>query len=356
MNASPEAFGAEADIAFNRVGSAVDVRLIRPQALNALTHAMALALYSGLCAWRHDPSVSHVVISGEVGEKRAFCAGGDLRDLYQGGQENRPRHDFFRDEYRLNAAIAAFPKPYVALMDGYVMGGGAGIAIHGSHRVAGTNTRFSMPEAAIGLVPDVGSTHVLPRLPHRVGWLLGLCGIAINGADCLASGIATHHCADHQALRRALLASAGDVENVLARNAETPPASPLQARFSEVAQIFAPGPLSAMQDRLEHAAKTDAFFADAAKRFRRACPLSLALAHRMLALGGQRPLADCLATEYDVVSHILRGPNLYEGIRATLIDRSRPAEWKPDSLDGLDEALILAHFQEGAEPRLILPD
>src|SRR5215469_4718343 len=177
---------------FERRGAAGLVTLNRPEALNAVTHAMVLALRAQLDEWRDDPSVTRVVVTA-AGE-RAFSAGGDLRDIYALGRAGRFEEalTFWRDEYALNAAIKHYPKPYVALIDGIVMGGGVGVSIHGSHRVAGDRYQFAMPEVGIGFFPDVGATWFLPRMPGELGAYCALTGARLRADDALAAGIATH--------------------------------------------------------------------------------------------------------------------------------------------------------------------
>src|SRR5215212_6264486 len=181
------------DIMFERRGAAGIVTLNRPKALNAVTHEMVQALVRQLTAWANDPAVTRVVITA-AGE-RAFSAGGDIRALYDLGRAGRQAEmlTFWRDEYPLNAMIKRYPKPYVALIDGIVMGGGVGVSIHGSHRVAGDRFAFAMPEVGIGFFPDVGATWFLPRMPGELGAWCGLTGERLRAADAIASGIATHY-------------------------------------------------------------------------------------------------------------------------------------------------------------------
>src|SRR5215510_10654032 len=180
------------DILFERRGAAGVVILDRPQALNALTHAMVRSLAIKLADWASDNAVTRVIVAAAGG--RAFCAGGDLRALYELGRAGRYDEAlaFWRDEYRLNALIKHYRKPYVALIDGVAMGGGVGISIHGSQRVAGDAFRFAMPEAGIGFFPDVGASWFLPRLPGELGTYCALTGAELDAAQACACGIATH--------------------------------------------------------------------------------------------------------------------------------------------------------------------
>ncbi|HSM39185.1 MAG TPA: enoyl-CoA hydratase/isomerase family protein, partial [Afifellaceae bacterium] len=185
---------AESDIRFETRGRLGLVTLDRGRALNALSHAMVLALDEVLDRWEADPEIAHIVIRSA--DEKAFSAGGDIRELYEEGlrakrgEAEKPTA-FFDHEYRLNIRIKTYPKPYIALVDGIVMGGGVGVSVNGRHRVAGPNIRFAMPEVGIGFFPDVGGTWFLPRLPGETGAYLALTGARLDQADCCWSGIAT---------------------------------------------------------------------------------------------------------------------------------------------------------------------
>ena len=182
----------DADILFERRGAAGLVTLNRPAALNAVTHGMVRSLRAQLDAWADDPAITRVVVKA-AGE-RAFSAGGDIRALYDLGQAGRHAEalQFWRDEYPLNALIKNYRKPYVALIDGIAMGGGVGVSVHGSHRVAGDRFSFAMPEVGIGFFPDVGATWFLPRMPGELGAYCALTGERFNAADGCGAGLATH--------------------------------------------------------------------------------------------------------------------------------------------------------------------
>lgn len=183
---------ADGEIICERRGAAGWITLNRPTALNALTLGMVRAMAAALDRWEHDPALRLVVVVGAGG--RAFSAGGDIRALSESCRAGR--HDealtFFAEEYRLNIRIKRYPKPYVSLVDGIAMGGGVGVSLHGSHRVAGERYRFAMPEVSIGFFPDVGATHALPRLPGRAGLYLALTGARVGPDDAARLGLATH--------------------------------------------------------------------------------------------------------------------------------------------------------------------
>src|SRR5689334_2149750 len=185
----------EPEILFDRRGAAGLVTLNRPKALNAVSHGMVRALRAQLDAWATDDAVTRVVITG-AGD-RAFSAGGDIRALTDLGKADRHEEarQFWRDEYALNAVIKNYRKPYIAMIDGIVMGGGVGISVHGSHRIAGDRYAFAMPEVGIGFFPDIGATWFLPRLPGKLGTYCALTGERLDAADGVAAGVATHRVA-----------------------------------------------------------------------------------------------------------------------------------------------------------------
>ena len=298
----PAKFSAEADIAFTRHGSAIDVRLTRPKALNALTHNMAKALYAGLRVWADDNTVSHVVISAETGDKHAFCAGGDIRDLHEGFKKGTPRYAFFRDEYRLNEAIATFPKPYISLMDGIVMGGGAGISMHGSHRIVTENTKFAMPEVGIGLIPDVGGSYILPRMKNNFGMFLGLTGLAVGPDVCLEAGIATHFCPANEidVLRAKLLRSTNPLDE-LQSLCTTPPSNLLSGNANRIESAFSAITLPELFELLELQIQPNPWLSKALERMKAASPLSLCLAFELLKRGRKLSLRECLVMEYQQI-------------------------------------------------------
>ena len=330
------------DIAFERSGHAAIVTLKRPQALNALTHAMLLALEEKLKAWESDDSVTHVVIRAEG---RAFSAGGDLMALYNARHDGLTQLPFFADEYRINAYIKRYPKPYVALINGIDMGGGVGVSVHGSHRVATENAVFAMPEVGIGFFPDVGGSHFLSRLPDRFGFYLGLTGARIRAGDMRASGIATHHVPAERldALTEALAASA-DTDAVLDRFAEPVAPQVLDEHRAAIAGLFTPGSLSDIVARLEADAGSDEFAAATLKALRAKSPTSLAVALRQIGEGAALSMDQCMAMEYRIVSRMLTGHDFFEGIRAAIVDKGDTPHWRPASVADLDAAEIDRYF------------
>ena len=209
--------GQDDDILCEVRGAAGIVTLNRPKALNAITHGMVRELAAALDSWERDPAVTRVVVKAPPG--RAFSAGGDIRQLYDLHQAGRDEEalSFWREEYILNRRIKRYPKPYVALIDGMVMGGGVGVSLHGSHRVAGERYAFAMPEVGIGFFPDVGATYALPRLPDRTGFYLALTGSRVGAEEALSLGLVTHTApSDALAQIEAALIEGEPVERALA--------------------------------------------------------------------------------------------------------------------------------------------
>ncbi|HWA89629.1 MAG TPA: enoyl-CoA hydratase/isomerase family protein [Rhizomicrobium sp.] len=328
----------DADVLFERRGGAGLVTLNRPKALNALTHAMVLAMRAQLKDWADDASVKTVVVQG-AGEK-AFCAGGDIRSLYESGKAGTPYAlDFYRDEYILNALIKHYPKPYVALISGIVMGGGVGVSVHGSARIADETTMFAMPETGIGLFPDVGGSFFLSRLPGRIGLYLALTGARLKTPDCLTAGIATHFVAKEK--RAALLDRLCDGA-AFDDLAETVPGTFLDTHRKSIDAIFAGESVEAILAGLD-ADHTD-WSRDTAKTIRSKSPTSTKLTFRQLREGAAKSFDDCMRMEYRMVHRIVAGHDFYEGVRATIIDKDGTPKWQPATLADVSDADIAAYF------------
>lgn len=337
------------DVLFERRGGAGIVILNRPKALNALTYDMVLALQARLADWAADGAVSRVVVTANG--DRAFCAGGDLRALYDLGRAGRQKDvlQFFRDEYALNAHIKRYPKPYVSLIDGMVMGGGAGISIHGSHRVAGDHYAFSMPEVGIGFFPDVGSTYALPRLPGEIGTYCALTAARLAASDGVLSGAATHRVPSQRFpdLLQALC-SETPVNAVLAAFMTQPGAGEVMPRRRTIDRLFAGDSveevLAALDAEAGSGSEQAAWAANLAGTMRAKSPTSLKLALHQMRQGRSRSFEDCMAIEYRIVSRVLNGHDLYEGIRAVIIDKDNAPAWQPRSLREVTQEDVARYF------------
>ena len=348
---TPESTG-EAEVLFERRGALGLITLNRPKALNALTHGMCVAMKVQLDAWAKDKAITCVAVRG-AGE-RAFCAGGDIRALYESGKAGTPYAlEFYRDEYILNATVKHYPKPYVALIHGIDMGGGVGVSVNGSHRVAAESMVFAMPETGIGLFPDVGGSYFLPRCPGEIGMFLGLTGMRLKTADSLYAGIAT----DFVPMSRwdVLLAALADgtaPETAIAGVKDTVPYTFLFEHREAIDRIFAMGSVEEILAGLiaEHEDWTD----DMAATIRAKSPTSLKIAFRQIREGRKLEFDDCMKMEYRMVNRIVARRDFYEGVRAVIIDKDNAPKWQPSELAGVSEADVDAYFAPLGERELKL--
>jgi enoyl-CoA hydratase len=320
----------EATILTGRGGSAGTLLLNRPRALNALDQDMIVALGAAIAELRDDPAVKLVILEGAGG--RAFCAGGDVRrvrELALAG-DAAGVEAFFAAEYAVNAAIARFPKPWVSLIDGVCMGGGIGLSVHGAIRVVTEHAMLAMPETAIALFPDVGTSHVLPRLPGALGKFLALTGARLRGAEAVEAGLATHFVPRDRlpALRQALLA--GDAA-VVADFAEAVPPGPVHDQRPAIDRCFAPDTLPGIQAAL--AAEDTDWARTQSGILARMSPTSLAVTLDLLRRGASLSLVDCLAMELALTRHVTRHPDFAEGVRAVLVDKDNQPRWAPPPAD-----------------------
>jgi enoyl-CoA hydratase len=332
---------SEPEILIAREGRVGRFVLNRPKALNALTLSMVHAMDEALRAWAADDGVEAVVIR-QAGE-RAFCAGGDVRRL--AGEGVALQHRFWRDEYRLNALLRRYPKPCLALVDGIVMGGGVGVSIHGSHRILSENVVFAMPETAIGMIPDVGVSYELARMPGALGLYLGLTGARLGLADALHVGFGTHAMrrADLDAAEEAIAADgAAAIPAVIARYALDPGSSALAGRRAEIDRHFDRPSVEAVFESL--AADPGAFAGETLKGLRTKSPTSLKLAFRLIREARDKSFEDCLRAEWAVVSHLHEATDFAEGVRALLIDKDNNPRWNPPDLAGVSEAALARSF------------
>lgn len=311
--------------------------LKRPQALNALNTGMVRALDAALAAWAADDGVRVVAIRGEG--PRAFCAGGDIRVWVTEGAE--AGLEFLAAEYRLNHRIAAYSKPVVALMHGVTMGGGAGLSVHARHRLADPGLVFAMPEANIGFIPDIGSTHFLPRCPDQLGLYLALTSGRIGCGDVIAAGLADTCVAasDFDALLAKLAAGEG-IESVIASFKTGTPDAVLAPQRGRLASILAASSVEAVLERLDRDGGD--FALGAASAIRANSPTSLKLAFHLLRRGAGMDLKHCLQQEYDAATQLFARPDIREGVRAAVIDKDRNPKWQPSALAAVTDAQVAA--------------
>lgn len=285
-----------------------------------MIHDIAAALES----WRSDPSVHLVVVEG-AGE-RAFCAGGDVRSIRDWiiAGDHVEVDAFFVHEYALNRAIARYPKPYVALIDGIWMGGGVGLSVHGPYRVVSEFSKFAMPEVQVGLFPDVGASFVLPRLRGAFGLYLGLTGTRVGGADACRLGLATHY-VEREALAGLADALAEDGLGALAEYARAPPPGELASQAEPIAEIFTLPSVTAILAAL--GSRDDAWARSTLAAMRTASPTSLRWTFDLLREGAGRTFEQCQRAELELTRIAMRHPDFPEGVRAMVIDKDRQPHW-----------------------------
>jgi len=329
---------AEAPVLAEVRGRLGIITLNRPRAVNALTAQMVRLMWAQLVAWAHDDTVGAVAVRG-AGE-RGLCAGGDIVALH--ADMTRPdRHedmpyesmDFWRDEYRLNELISRYPKPYVALMDGLVLGGGIGVSAHGSHRLVTERTRSGLPETQIGFSPDVGGTYLLGHAPGATGQHAGLTGAHLDAGDALYLGLADTfvNSEDLEAILTALETEEPDA--VVARFAQPAPSSDLEAAREWIDAAYTPERTAAQIVAALEEAGGDA--AAAAEVIRSKSPTAVTVALASIRAGAGEDLATSLKREYRVGHRFLTGNDFAEGIRAQVIDKDRTPHWDPATLESV---------------------
>jgi enoyl-CoA hydratase len=321
-----------------RVGIAV---LNRPAVLNVIDMDLIKALTRRLEIWRKDPAIAAVFVRGTG--KRAFCAGGDVRAVYAHRGDDAFMDEVYRVEYLLDDAIARYPKPYVVLMSGIVMGGGCGISIHGSHRIVTETTLLAMPECRIGLFPDIGASFFLARCPGRLGLYLGLTGARVGAADALYLGLADYFIPTNR-LSQIISAindvqTASDALGALAIVRETAPLSVLK---KDIDAVFA---LTSVRDIVAALASSPATWArEAYASMNKACPLSLELTFRSIQEAETKTLRECLISDFRIAQRLMKRNDYFEGVRARIIDKDDKARWTHDGVAAVNPAEIEACF------------
>ena len=325
------------------------ITLNRPTVLNALNFTMVQAIHRQLKSWSNASNIKAVVI--RAAEGRAFCAGGDLRPMYEGFKQHDPALAlFFRHEYQLNRAIFHFPKPYIALLDGITMGGGVGISIHGSHRVATERLMFAMPETGIGFFPDVGGTYFLPRLPRKVGTYLALTGAKLLSDDCVAMGIAQHKVsqANLPALLDALAnrsyhgnAHQAVTEIITSFQTAVSPFS-LQQQQSCLDECLSYDTIEQINDALSSSSHDICRNTHAI--IMKKSPTSLKVTLRALLDGKRMDFDACMQQEFRLASRFLQGHDFAEGIRAVIVDKDQSPQWQPATIAAVTSGMVDDYF------------
>ncbi|WP_137127935.1 enoyl-CoA hydratase/isomerase family protein [Roseomonas sp. HF4] len=333
---------ADPSLIARREGIAGTLLMNRPKALNALTLEMIRDFAAAIAAWKDDPEVRLVVLEGAGG--RAFCAGGDVRAVRASAiaGDRAAVEAFFAEEYAVNTGIAAFPKPWVSLIDGVCMGGGIGVAVHNGPRVVTEHALVAMPETAIALFPDVGTSYVLPRLPGAIGTWLALTGARLTGADAVHAGLATHFVprARLADLRAALVTEGAEA---VARFAEAAPEASFAAQRDAIDRCFGQASVAAILAALD--AEGTEWAAAQARILRRMSPTSLCVSLELLRRGAEQDLTACLATELALTRVVVNDhPDFAEGVRSVLVDKDGAPSWQPARIEDVDPAAIAGMF------------
>lgn len=314
------------------------IRLNRPKALNALNFNMAEIIFSALKEWRNDDAIKAVLIDSQ-GE-RAFCAGGDVAEVYRSRDTDISKANaFFTTEYNLNLTIAEYPKPFIALMDGIVMGGGIGLSGHGSHRIVTERTMLAMPECAIGLIPDVGATWLLHNAPGEIGKWMGMTGARLNGADAIYAGFADTFVKSDNLEQLVTNITEGDnIEDAIEKVSDPIPNSELASMQSEINEAFSKNTALECLAHLKQIVEVDNSVAkewaqSCVKAIEHGAPFATVATFEAQVLATKFASAkDALTLEYRYVSNAIKGTDFFEGVRAMLIDKDKNPKWNESTL------------------------
>ena len=354
------------EVIFNENNGVGVITLNRPDRLNALTYPMVQKINQYLNLWEVKEEINCVIIEG-AGD-RSFCAGGDVVKLRKevladGGPPTQLSKSFFYDEYTLNYKISNFKKPFIALINGFTMGGGVGISMHGSHVVASEKTMFAMPETAIGLFPDVGGGWLLGQLDKGIGAWLSLVGAKLKAYDLISLNLATNYVASKEIekLKNLLITSSPDtndkvtsVINSLSSNPKTQD-SILLAHEEIIKDAFSFDKIEDIFERCETLSKlNNKFFNTQFEELKHKSPTSLKISLKQIREASQMSLKDELIMEYRMVQKCLKIGDFFEGVRAMLVDKDRKPNWSPSSINDVDESRVDEFFKSLEDLDLVL--
>ncbi|MBR1040599.1 enoyl-CoA hydratase/isomerase family protein [Bradyrhizobium viridifuturi] len=342
---------AQCDLIVGREGSAGIIRLNRPKAINAMTLEMSIGIDAALDLFEADPAVGVIVLEG-AGE-RGVCAGGDIRGLWESSREGGDLGArFWRQEYIMNAGIAKYPKPYVAFMDGLVMGGGVGLSGHASHRVVTDRTKLAMPEVGLGFFPGVGGTWLLSRSPGEIGTYFGLTGQTMSGPDAIHAKFADAvvPAAKWPEFREALtkvrpVTTAADVSKLINGFATGDAAGPVAAKQAMIDALFG---FDRLEDIVAALKRDGSDFAIATlKTLGEKSPRGMVVTLKLLRLARKAAsLEECLVREYRAALEAFRSDDFREGVRAAVIDKDRNPKWSPPRIEDVTPAMVAPYFAE----------
>jgi len=341
----------EDEVLFHIKNGIGTITLNRPKALNALSLNMIRELWKILSLWKTDPHV-RVVVLGGAGEK-AFCAGGDIRAVYDAGkaQQFDICDAFFREEYTLNCLIRSYPKPYISMIQGIAMGGGLGVSVNGKYRVLSESVMIAMPETGIGFFPDVGGTTFLSQAPGKVGLYLALTGARLNSADALYAGLGTHHIPKEKWEEFKKRLESKNVDELLGQYALPLTGSQLEHDRTEIDLHFSKESVEEVVKSLE--SSTTSFAEKAYEILKTKSPLSVKIAfHQMNARDKNANFPELMQREFRISQHLMHSHDFYEGVRAVLVDKDQAPKWNPVSFDDVTPEIIRNYFSPLGEKEL----
>lgn len=332
----------------NGVGT---ITLNRPKALNALSLNMMRELWTLLSGWKNDPDVRVVVLESAC--EKAFCAGGDIRSIYEAGKAGNFEicDTLFRKEYEFNCLIRNYPKPYISLIHGIVMGGGVGISVNGRIRILSDKVMMAMPEVGIGFFPDVGSTKFLNDTPGKAGLYLAMTGARMTAADALYAGLGTHHIPQDQWSAFKIGLENKDIEILLAQYAQPLEGSQLAQEQAEIDLHFSWSSVEEIAASLKQGTSSFATATYAALKSK--SPLSVKIAfHQLMTRDPQASFEDVMKREFRISQHLMHSPDFYEGVRAALIDKDQSPQWHFKNFEDISAAQVESFFQSLGEKEL----
>lgn len=351
-------------VATNTV-SANFLYLNRPKSLNSLNLEMVRDLTSYMRKWETNPGSLGIVLSG-IGDK-AFCAGGDILSLYKNGKAWKDNGDFhafnrnetfFREEYQLNWVTSRLVTPYIAFMNGITMGGGAGLALHGQHKVATQKTLFAMPETAIGFFPDVGASNFLTRLPHNIGMYLALTGDRVKGGDLIHLGLANHfmfthdypHLYNRMADDHHSIQQVAKIVNETAIDSDELPKLSLQPHIECIERCFGQPTVPQIIEALKQETKDVEFAQKTLALLDRMSPLSLRVTHEQMTRGSRMDLDECLEMEFDIARNMMDNADFYTGVESVLIkkERTKRPNWIHNNVNDVRDEHVYKYFETPA--------
>jgi enoyl-CoA hydratase/carnithine racemase len=324
------------EIKFEIIRSTGVITLNRPQALNALNIDMAEQFSETLNKWSADKKIKRVLLKGEG---KHFCAGGDVKKVHLSGNKSDLKKNFFSTEYKLNYEIYNFPKPYMSIWNGVVMGGGVGLSIYGDYRIVTDTTKFAMPETAIGFFPDVGGSYFLSRLKNNIGLLLGLTGYILNANEILSLELGTHYCPINE-LDNLIdeYISKGTINNFIKTPLDN---SSILINTNLISECFN-GNIQDILNKIKNSSLNDKLYQNIINK----CPMSLFVTNELIKKGRKKSLKECLEMEFNLSQKMVYRNDFNQGIDAVLISKTHKPKWDPELLEDINLNEVESFFEE----------